>query len=123
MPVRSVLVADDNTDVRQAFLAALRADGIVARGAANVYEARRLIALDAPDVVLADIRMPGDGMVLLREVHAHHPGTAVIVMTAFDQPGDQRRAFGDGAVDFLVKPVSRERLREALLRAFSARPR
>lgn len=112
-----MLVADDHADVRQALALALRQDGFVVSAVADAWEAKRLLARDAPDVVLTDIRMPGDGMMLLREVLVLRPGTPVILMTAFEQPGDRRRALAAGATDFLVKPIAPDRLRSALRRA------
>lgn len=114
---RSILVADDNSDVRDALTIALRAEGFGVRAARDAYEARRLFIAFRPDVVLSDIRMPGDGMMLLREVHMLSPATPVILMTAFEQPGDRLRATTAGAADFLVKPVFGERLRAAVARA------
>jgi len=116
-----VLVADDNADVRAAFAHALRESGFAVRTARDAYEARRLMRGVWPDLVLSDIRMPGDGMTLLRDVRSLRPETPVIVMTAFEQPGDRRRALAAGAADFLVKPVGWERLRSALASALRRR--
>lgn len=119
--VCSVLIADDNCEVRDALTIALRAEGFGVRAARDAYEARRLFVADRPDVVMSDIRMPGDGMMLLREVRALSPRTPVILMTAYEQPGDRVRAVAGGAADFLVKPVMGERLRSAVTRAFARR--
>ena len=116
---RSVLIADDNSDVRDALAVALRAEGYRVRAARDAYEAQRVFASSHPDVVLSDIRMPGDGMVLLRRVHDMSPETPVILMTAFEQPDDRRQAIAGGAKDFLVKPVVGERLRSALRRVLA----
>jgi len=113
---RSVLIADDNSDVRDALAVALRAEGYRVRAARDAYEAQRVFASSHPDVVLSDIRMPGDGMMLLRRVHDMSPETPVILMTALEQPDDRRQAIAGGAKDFLVKPVVGERLRSALRR-------
>jgi CheY-like chemotaxis protein len=111
---RSILIADDNGDVRDALAVALREEGYRVRAARDAYEAQRIFATSHPDVVLSDIRMPGDGMTLLRRVHDMSPETPVILMTGFEQPGDRRRALAGGAKDLLVKPVVGERLRTAL---------
>jgi CheY-like chemotaxis protein len=113
---RSILIADDNSDVRDALAFALRADGYRVRAARDAYEAQRVFASSHPDIVLSDIRMPGDGMTLLRRVRAMSPGTPVILMTGFEQPDDRRRALAGGAKDLLVKPLVGERLRNALRR-------
>jgi DNA-binding NtrC family response regulator len=119
--VRSILIADDNGDVRDALAIALRADGFGVSAASDAYEARRLFVAARPDLVLSDIRMPGDGMMLLRAVRTLSPGTPVILMTAFEQPGDRTRAMAGGATDFLVKPVMGARLLSAVSRAFARR--
>ena len=118
---RSILIADDNSDVRDALSIALRAEGYRVRAARDAYEAQRVFASSHPDVVLSDIRMPGDGMTLLRRVHDMSPETPVILMTGFEQPGDRTRALEGGAKDLLVKPVVGERLRNALRRVFDRR--
>ena len=115
---RSILVADDNSDVRDSFALALRDEGFHVRAARDAYEARRLFADWRADLVLSDIRMPGDGMMLLQAVHTMSPRTPVILMTAFEQPGDRLRAMTGGAVDFLVKPIPGDLLRSAVTHAF-----
>ena len=115
---RSILIADDNGDVRDALAIALREEGYHVRAARDAYEARRLFAASHPDLLLSDIRMPGDGLSLLRQVHDMSPETPVILMTAYEQPGDRNQAIEGGASDFLVKPVVGDRLRAALRRAF-----
>ena len=118
---RSILIADDNSDVRDALVVALRAEGYSVRAARDAYEAQRVFASSHADVVLSDIRMPGDGMTLLRRVHDMSPETPVILMTGFEQPGDRTRALAGGAKDLLVKPVVGERLRNALRRVLDRR--
>ena len=117
----SILIADDNSDVRDALALALRAEGYRVRAARDAYEAQRMFASSHPDVVLSDIRMPGDGMTLLRRVHDMSPETPVILMTGFEQPGDRRRALAGGARAFLLKPVIGERLRSVLRRVLGGR--
>src|SRR5262245_5473737 len=65
--LRSILIADDNGEVRDALALALHAEGFDVRAARDAYEARRLFVASQPDLVLTDIRMPGDGMTLLSE--------------------------------------------------------
>jgi len=115
---RSILIADDNGELRDALAIALREEGYRVRAARDAYEARRVFAATHPDLLLSDIRMPGDGLSLLRHVHDTSPETPVILMTGFERPGDRKRAIAEGASDFLVKPVIGERLRAALRRAF-----
>lgn len=69
------------------------------------------------DVALLDIRMPGADVfgVLARTASAHPPLPAIVFVTAFDAYAV--RAFDMNAVDYLIKPFTRERLVEALRRA------
>jgi len=71
-----------------------------------------------PDVVLLDIRMPGiDGIETARHLAEHDDPPAVIFTTAY---GDfALSAFEANAVDYLLKPLRRERLQQALLKAHS----
>jgi DNA-binding response OmpR family regulator len=109
-----ILLADDNAELREALAIALRDQGFGVQTARDAYEARRLFVTFRADVVLTDIRMPGDGLMLLREIRRLSPGTPVILMTAFERPGDRTRANDAGAADFLLKPVLGDRLRAAI---------
>jgi two-component system nitrogen regulation response regulator GlnG len=60
---------------------------------------------EQPDVVLTDIRMPGvDGLDLLRQIKARHPGLPVIIMTAHSDLDSAVSAFHGGAFEYLPKP-------------------
>jgi two-component system LytT family response regulator len=68
-----------------------------------------------PDLVFLDVHMPGlDGFGVLKALE-HGPPPALVFITAFDRYA--LRAFEVGAVDYLLKPVSPERLRDALARS------
>jgi DNA-binding LytR/AlgR family response regulator len=74
--------------------------------ACNGLEALRAVEADAPDVVFLDIRMPGlTGIEIARRID---PRTHVVFVTAYDQYAVE--AFEREAVDYLLKPVSDERL-------------
>jgi two-component system LytT family response regulator len=81
--------------------------------AANAEEGMEQIKRLKPDLLLLDIQMPGkSGFDLLTDL-AGHPGTPeIIFVTAFDQYAV--RAFDINALDYLLKPVRRERLEKAL---------
>lgn len=71
-----------------------------------------------PDLVLLDLAMPGvDGMQVLGEVHALRPDLPVIVVTANDRVETAVAAMKAGASDFIVKPLSPERLRVSIVNA------
>jgi DNA-binding NtrC family response regulator len=119
----SVLVADDDTDFREAIVAALTVNGFRVRVAASVAELCRSVEADPPDVVLSDVRMPGDGTTVPRRVQAICPGTPVVVMTGLDEAGVRDRVMREGAVAYVEKPMEIAhlcRVLEAALRGSSS---
>jgi DNA-binding NtrC family response regulator len=118
--MRRVLIAEDNDSLREALRAALESEGLEVRLATSAEEACRWAASGEFDAVLSDICMPGnlDGAALVRRMSRISPGTPIVLMTGFDQPGGRDRALAEGAVDYLLKPIGLERLRVALARAF-----
>jgi two-component system LytT family response regulator len=77
---------------------------------ANGFEAVKVIAEQKPDLVLLDVQMPKlDGFEVLELID---PGIAVIFVTAYDQYA--MRAFDANAVDYLLKPFTADRFRQAL---------
>lgn len=86
--------------------------------AANGIEALRKAERLAPDVVLMDIEMPGmNGLEAARHLRTLHPPPVVVFCTAFDDHALE--AFEAAAVDYLLKPVRIDRLRDALSRVES----
>ena len=114
----SLLIADDHP----LFRAALRQAARDALGEVELFEAGNLDGvletLDAQpqvDLVLLDLHMPGNhGLAGLAAVRAQHPGVAVIVVSANDDPRVVRRALDHGAAGYLPKSSGLEELREAI---------
>ena len=115
MTIRALIV-DDEAPARDelAYLLEEHPD-VEASWAANAQEALEHILSRRPDVVFQDIQMPGqDGFFVLSEAQAlEHPPVFVFV-TAFDQHAI--RAFEENAADYLLKPVSPDRLSKSLER-------
>ena len=112
-----VVVADDEPIGRQRLVRLLQAEPEtdVVAACADGAEAVEAIRKHAPDVVLLDIQMPHlDGFEVVAALGgAQHP--AIIFVTAHDQYAV--RAFEVHAFDYLLKPVDRDRLRQAVGRA------
>jgi two-component system response regulator AlgR len=118
LPAVKVLIADDEPIARERLRALLadHADLHLVAEAGDGEQALRACAEYAPDLVLLDIAMPGmDGMEAARRLAALDPRPAVIFCTAYDEHA--LSAYEAAAVDYLVKPVRRERLAAALDRA------
>jgi DNA-binding LytR/AlgR family response regulator len=109
------LIADDEVRLAEhlrARLAQLWPELEVLPLAANGVEALRAINEDEPDVAFLDIRMPGlTGLELAGRIDSH---THVVFVTAFDQYAVE--AFDRDAVDYVLKPVSDERLSKCIER-------
>lgn len=91
-------------------------DCTVCAEAANGEQALAAVSRQMPDVMLLDIRMPGmDGLEVARHLQSLEQPPAIIFTTAYNDYALQ--AFETHAVDYLLKPVRRERLAEALAHA------
>jgi DNA-binding NarL/FixJ family response regulator len=112
-----VAVADDQALVRGGFTVLLRsaADIEVVGEAANGREAIDLVALERPDVVLMDIRMPEmDGLEATRKITASNTDTRVLILTTFDLDEYVFGALRAGASGFLLKDTNPEDLLAAV---------
>jgi len=109
-----VLIVDDEPIARQVLREELAGfDGVeVAGEASGGEEALAQIARLNPGLVLLDLQMPGLGG--FDVIHRLPPGAqpAIVIVTAYDQHAI--RAFEAGALDYLLKPVDRERLEKTL---------
>lgn len=119
-PALRTLVVDDERLARKALrsLLAEHPEIVVVGEAANIPEAAALAALERPHLVLLDVQMPpATGFDLLPLLPS--PAPAVVFTTAHD--AFAVRAFEVSAVDYLLKPISPERLADALERVRSGR--
>ncbi len=94
----------------------------VCHEAKNGHEALELIAKNAYDIVLMDIRMPGeDGLVIAKQVKKDHPETAVIMLTAYAEFDYAQRAVKIHADDYLLKPSRPETIAGTISNVLSKR--
>ncbi len=115
-PVR-VLLVDDQAMFREGLrtLVSVQPDLTVVGEAANGKEAVQLTARLKPDVVLMDLRMPVlDGAAATRRIAENHPRCRVIVLTTFDDDEAVFEGLRAGAVGYLLKDASSEKLFEAV---------
>jgi DNA-binding NarL/FixJ family response regulator len=115
-PVR-VLLVDDQAMFREGLrtLFSVQPDLEVVGEAANGEEAVRLAARLEPDVILMDLRMPVlDGAAATRRIAEAHPDCRVIVLTTFDDDEAVFEGLRAGAVGYLLKDASSEKLFEAV---------
>src|SRR3954451_18938587 len=85
----SILLVEDDTDLREMFRTALRFEGFDVQEAADGYEALRLLEDEVAKLVVLDLRMPFvDGIEVLREMQSRRR-VPVVVVTASDEDVSQ----------------------------------
>ena len=127
--MKPVWIVDDDKSIRWVLEKTLAREQLPFRSFASASEALALIERGAPmpQVLISDVRMPGDdGLVLLDKLKATHPQLPVIVMSAYTDVASTAGAFRGGAHEFLSKPfdlddaveLARRALPEAVQRWF-----
>jgi DNA-binding NtrC family response regulator len=118
----TVLLAEDDTVIREGIASALQQDQFEVRAVANGTDALRAFLDEPADVVVADVKMPGmDGIALLDQVRAAQPDTIFILATAFGTIDSAVEAVKKGAYDYLTKPIHLDRLSLLIRKALRAR--
>jgi len=118
----SVLIVEDDPDVRLGCEQALRLEGIATRAVGTAEAALQTVAPHFPGIVVTDIRLPGiDGMALLTQLKARDAALPVMMITGHGDVGLAVQAMKQGAYDFLEKPFAPERLVEVARRALEQR--
>src|ERR1700682_554713 len=119
---RRVLIVDDHPIVRQGLrrMIETEADLVVCGEVQTEREARAAIRALAPDVVIVDISLAqGDGLELVRDVHAHHPGLPMLVLSMHDELIYAERLLAAGASGYIMKHAASDQLLVALRRVLA----
>lgn len=101
-----ILLVDDQPAVRQGLKMRLTLEPnlVVVGEAGGGAEAGRLARELSPDVVLMDVRMPGeDGISITRRLREIAPGSAILILSLYDDFHTRRRAREAGAAGFVAK--------------------
>ena len=116
--MKPVWIIDDDRSIRWVFEKALTRENIVFRAFASAREAMAALENEAPQVIVSDIRMPGEsGLELLQMAKARHPSLPVIIMTAYSDLESAVTAFQGGAYEYLPKPFDVDHAVELIRRA------
>ncbi|MGQ2981437.1 MAG: response regulator [Polaromonas sp.] len=121
----TILVVEDDVSLRDWWCGSLEDMGYVVLSAGSPLEALAIArqAQNSFELAVLDLGLPPHpneptaGLELLRLLILERPSLKVIVLTGQDEPSVALRAIGLGAFDFLNKPASSQRVREALARA------
>src|SRR5574337_2161999 len=114
----AVGIVDDDRSIRWVLEKALAREGIAHQSFASAYEALQALSVAQPQVLVSDIRMPGEsGLSLLGEVKERHPQIPVIGLTAYSDLDSAVAAFQGGAFEYLPKPFDVEHALALIRRA------
>ena len=123
----TVLIVEDDADLLRFAQVALGMDGYAVQTATDGERAMAMVRARRPDLVVLDLRLPlADGWQVLSflQSDAVQPTVPVVVLTATAGPRERDRALAAGVADYLIKPVSADKLLDAVARALAiTRPR
>ena len=118
----TILVADDEKNIREGLGEYLRLDGYDVALAVDGKDGVQKVDRGDIDLVITDLRMPGlSGGELLRHVASRYPSVPVIVLTGHGTVEDAVDAMRNGAYDFITKPVNLDHLSILVKRALERR--
>jgi two-component system repressor protein LuxO len=121
-PTGDVLLVEDTRSLAEVYRQYLRGEPWPIRHVESLAGADAALAVQTFDLVLLDLRLPdGDGLDLLRRIRARADAPAVVVITAHGSVATAVDAMRAGAVDFLLKPFSAERLIVTIANALERR--
>ena len=117
----SVLVVDDEPDLRTLYELTLLREGHAVVAAPDITQAREWLAQQRFDVLISDMRLPdGLGLDLLRELADAQRPEKCIVITAYGSAENAVESLKAGAFDYLTKPVDLKQLRSAVTAALQS---
>ena len=111
----SILVVEDDLDLRQTIVASLEANGFAAAQASDAADAIERLRSSAYDGLVVDLRLPdADGTTVLEAALDRYPQIRAVVMTGFGGVAEAVAAIKRGGVDFLIKPFQLSQLARVL---------
>jgi two-component system response regulator GlrR len=118
-----ILVIDDDPGMLRLLSMRLGAVGYQVSEAENVEQARARLTVEAPHLVISDVRLPdGDGLALFDEIHAGNPVLPVILLTAHGTIPDAVAATSRGVFSYLTKPFDSQALLDKVTQALALAP-
>jgi CheY-like chemotaxis protein len=110
----TVLVVDDESGIRDLLTRWISGDGYQVREAATAQAALDDMQITPADIVLCDVRMPGEsGLWLTEQLRSRFPETAIVLATG-DRTISSQISLQPGVVEYLAKPFTRDEVLKAV---------
>jgi DNA-binding response OmpR family regulator len=111
MSSRTILIIDDEINLRRSLALILQEAGYLVSTAANAAEGLQMVITSAYDLIFLDLQLPDrSGVELLPEIRKLHPDTPVLILTAHATLSSAMEAVRHGARDYMIKPIKPELL-------------
>src|SRR5689334_4006770 len=111
MPNGSILVIDDEAEIREGLELLLSSEGYSVTSAESGESGLARLEQEPYDLLLLDVSLPGrNGLELLRDIRQRDPHLPIVLITAYGSIDMARQAFKSGAQDYITKPWSNDEL-------------
>jgi DNA-binding NtrC family response regulator len=118
----SILVVDDESEIREGLELLLKTEGYLVASADNALSGLSRLEERPFDLMLLDVSLPDrNGIELLKDVHRQDPHLPIVLITAYGSIEMARAAFKSGAMDYITKPWSNDELLAQVAQAVEAR--
>src|SRR5947209_19597689 len=118
----SILVVDDESEIREGLELLLRGEGYGVSSAETGESGLEKLEQHPYDLLLLDVSLPDrNGLDMLKEIHRRDPQLSVVLITAYGSIEMARAAFKNGAMDYITKPWSNDELLAQVAQAVESR--
>lgn len=117
LPLQTILIAEDNEDLRGMLRQLLESNGYAVLEAADGREAADVALRGRPDLSLMDLGLPGvDGLAAVAEIRRHIPPAEmpILIISAYDRIEFRTEAISAGCSGFIAKPIDPASLLETI---------
>ena len=122
MPNGSILVIDDEAEIREGLELLLSSEGYAVTSAGTGEAGLVRLEQEPFDLLLLDVSLPGrSGLDLLRDIRQRDPHLPIVLITAYGSIDMARQAFKSGAQDYITKPWSNDELLAQIASAVEGR--
>src|SRR5579883_872187 len=121
MPKGSILVVDDESEIREGLELLLKTEGYQVASAENAQSGLARLGEEPFDLLLLDVSLPDrNGIELLKEIRLLNPHLPIVLITAYGSIEMALAAFKSGAMDYITKPWSNDELLAQVAQAVEA---